>query len=65
MDETTEKLAREAGLWTLDVDALQRFAALVRADERAKCTRLADEQWVRDPRISGGDALRNGEATNG
>lgn len=27
--------------------------------ERRQCAKLADDQWVRDPSVSGGDAIRN------
>ena len=58
MDETTEKLAREAGMEVWDVvsdpwfssphydgiklSQLERFAALVRADERNRCAQVCD-----------------------
>lgn len=43
---------------------LERFAALVRADERLKCIKDADDQWVKNPNVSGGDAIRaRGRAT--
>ena len=43
--------------------ALERFAELVRADaiadEREACAKAADDQWVRNPNVSGGDAIRS------
>jgi hypothetical protein len=33
--------------------------AALRRKERMLCAELADEQWVRDPRVSGGEAIRN------
>ena len=57
---------------------LERFAEIVRADEREKwegqtavevheaildereaCAEAADDQWVRNPNVSGGDAIRS------
>ena len=42
--------------------SLERFAELVRADaiaaEREACAKAADDQWVRNPNVSGGDAIR-------
>jgi hypothetical protein len=61
----TIDMAREAGWWTLSCILrvrLKRFEALVRADERSvereACAKAADDQWVRNPNVSGGDAIR-------
>jgi hypothetical protein len=34
------------------------FASLVQADEREANAKVADDQWVRNPHVSGGDAIR-------
>lgn len=74
MSKTTEALAREAGMpfdsLGLHTDEngislreyLQIFEALVRADEREKCAKRADDQWVSNPNISGGDAIMAGHS---
>ena len=62
------KLAREAGwphAW-MDAERLERFAALIasrvaaaaKEEEREANIKAADDQWVKDPRISGGEAIR-------
>jgi len=62
--KTVIEMAREAGLVGGPVYArgLDRFAELVRADaiadEREACAKAADDQWVRNPNVSGGDAIR-------
>ena len=65
MDRTKViELAREAGFQSprledkTDYFMLDRFAALVAAHERQQCALSADDQWVRDPHVSGGDAIR-------
>ena len=64
--KTVIEMAREAG-WLEEVGDelpctgsmnLERFAELVRADEREACAKYADEQWVEDSYISSGDAIR-------
>lgn len=65
------RLAREAGATsytnrnypdrpthTFTVEQLERFAALVAAVEREVCIKDADDQWVKNPNVSGGDAIR-------
>jgi hypothetical protein len=59
------ELAREAQMpyfWQsgeiAHLEQLKRFEALVRADEREECAKVADDQWVRNPNVSGGDAIR-------
>jgi hypothetical protein len=56
----TIDMAREAGIVFDDRAApfYERFEALVRADEREACVKAADDQWVRNPNVSGGDAIR-------
>ena len=70
--KTVIEMAREAGATEVDtVDPqcwigsiafesyeLEAFAELVRADEREACAKAADDQWVRNPNVSGGDAIR-------
>jgi hypothetical protein len=36
----------------------QRFEDEIRASEREVCAKVADDQWVRNPNVSGGDAIR-------
>lgn len=73
MDDLMQ-MAREAGIarWHKDLKkwvfepGLEKFARLVakkaveaaKAEEREACVRAADDQWVKDPHISGGDAIR-------
>ena len=44
------------------IEDLTAFAELVRADaiadEREACAKVADDQWVRNPNVSGGDAIK-------
>lgn len=55
-----------AGVFIVNQDDLGRFAELVRADaiadaverEREACAKVADDQWVRNPNVSGGDAIK-------
>jgi hypothetical protein len=72
--KTVIEMAREAGYMRTvnggaevsmaSMGCLERFAALVRADERLKCIKDADDQWVKNPNVSGGDAIRaRGQAT--
>lgn len=61
--KTVIEMAREAGIGDPESDwmywkAMERFADLVRADEREACVEAADDQWVRNPNVSGGDAIR-------
>ena len=69
--KTVIEMAREAKLpeaWISETGVLkwsdlERFSELVRADaiaqEREACVKAADDQWVRDPNVSGGDAIRS------
>ena len=64
--KTVIEMAREDGWWTMSRILrvrLERFAELVRADaiaeEREACVKTADDQWVRNPNVSGGDAIRS------
>jgi hypothetical protein len=51
--KTIIEMAREAGLeemWELTprfVERLERFAALVRADEREECAKACEDAWTR------------------
>ena len=60
--KTVIEMAREAGFTEGELafmgDNFIRFAELVRADEREACAKAADDQWVRNPNVSGGDAIR-------
>ena len=64
--KTVIEMAREiwsAGeVYVASEKNLERFAELVRADaiadEREACAKAADDQWVRNPNVSGGDAIR-------
>lgn len=61
--KTVIEMAKEAGFdkfYPFDSIPLRlnRFAELVRADERETCVKEADEQWVKNPNYSGGDAIR-------
>jgi hypothetical protein len=56
-------MAREAGTTGKDqvwftLAEVERFAALVAAAEREACAKAADDQWVKNPNVSGGDAIR-------
>ena len=65
--KTVVELTREAGGFDATPKFLERFAELVRADaiadaverEREACAKAADDQWVRNPNVSGGDAIRS------
>jgi hypothetical protein len=39
-------------------EKLERFAALVAAADREAYAKAADDQWVKNPNVSGGDAIR-------
>ena len=62
--KTVIEMAREAGLYThKEVQPeLRLFAQLVAKKaveaEREACAKAADDQWVRNPNVSGGDAIR-------
>ena len=47
--KTVIEMAREAGKhqWPLESDFLERFAALVAADERAACAKVCDRMAAR------------------
>lgn len=60
---STEWLRRDGFLTSAELAAeaaaeIDRLHALLR-DMRMQCAEIADDQWVRDPRISGGNAIRN------
>ena len=65
------RMAHEAGWRALPNSAfaftsfsLERVAARVAAAAREACNKAADDQWVRNPNVSGGDAIRaRGEAS--
>jgi len=53
--------ADEQNKWQ-DQTAVEIHEAIL--DEREACKKAADDQWVRDPNVSGGDAIRaRGEKT--
>lgn len=65
------RMAREAGatqytnrhlldrpFTTFSPEALERFITMAVAVEREACAKAADDQWVKNPNVSGGDAIR-------
>jgi hypothetical protein len=66
--KTVIEMAREAGyiktvqggaeVSMASMDCLERLVELARADEREACVKAADDQWVCNPNVSGGDAIR-------
>jgi hypothetical protein len=45
-------------LYVMHMDDIIEAIKLVAAKEREACEKAADDQWVRDPNVSGGDAIR-------
>ena len=59
--KTVIEMAREAGFWmenSAAIQAAERFAELVRADEREACLKVADE-WSKRRDDVGGYISRN------
>ncbi len=49
--------ARDAAVSDLDANTSAEVRRAVAA-ERERCARIADAEWVRDPRVSASDAIR-------
>lgn len=47
-----------AALISLAKQVYALTAVLVAAAEREACAKAADDQWVKNPNVSGGDAIR-------
>lgn len=44
--------------YLLSIEQIEMLESLIRADERLKCIKDADDQWVKNPNVSGGDAIQ-------
>jgi ribosomal protein L17 len=57
-----ESVKGQSDWWECFDEQIEKLVALARADaiadEREACKKAADDQWVRDPNVSGGDAIR-------
>jgi hypothetical protein len=48
----------ESPIVFLRVSELEFELKMAREEEREACAKVADDQWVRNPNVSGGDAIR-------